>query len=72
MKKGELIMPNQQELENFWAKLTKACAELQHDFAKLDLQDKQEVKKRINTILEMQGTLTGVDTLIGVMENLRC
>lgn len=64
-------MPNQQKLENFWTKLTKSCAELQCDFAELDLQDKEQVKQRINSILRMQGITVGIDSLIGAMNNIR-
>lgn len=65
-------MPDKQKLERFWTKLFKSCAELQHDFTELDLQDKQVVKERVNSVLKMQGITVGVDSLIGVIGNLRC
>ena len=64
-------MSNQQKLEKFWAKLTKASAEIQHDFAELDLRDKQIVIERINSLLNMKGIAIGVESLLGVLGNLR-
>lgn len=64
-------MPDKQKLERFWTKLAKSCAELQHDFAELEPQDKQVVKERVNSILKMQGIGVGVDSLIGVIGNFR-
>lgn len=64
-------MPNQQKVERFWFKLGKAAAELQHDFAELDSQDKQVIAERINNVLKLQGITVGVDSLLCAMGNRR-
>lgn len=64
-------MPNHQKLDKFWAKLTKTGAEIQHDFAELDPQDKQIVTERINSFLKMKGISIGVESLIGALGNLK-
>ena len=64
-------MPDKQKLERFWTKLIKSCTELQYDFGELDLQDKQVVQERVTSVLKMQGITVGVDSLIGVIGNLR-
>lgn len=63
-------MSNQQKLDKFWAKLTKAGVEIQHDFAELDPQDKQIVTERINSLLKMNGAV-GVESLLGALGGLR-
>lgn len=68
---GELTMSNQQKLDKFWAKLAKAGAEIQHDFAELDPQDKQIVTGRINSLLKMKGISVGVESLLGALGGLR-
>ena len=47
-------MPNQQNAEKFWTKLTKASIEIQNDFAELEPQDKQIIKERLNNTLKMK------------------
>lgn len=64
-------MQNQQKAEEFWKKLTKSCAELQHDFEDLDPQDKEYIKNQVEAFLRLHGIFTGVDTVMRAIESLK-
>ena len=64
-------MSNQQKLDKFWIKLTKAGAEIQHDFAELDPQEKQVVIERLSSLLKMKGILVGVESLLCAIDTFK-
>ena len=49
----------------------KAVGEIQNDFRKLDLQERQTIADRINRVLQMQGIAISMDALLNCMRNFK-
>ena len=65
-----LNMNDIQEADKFWAKLGKACTELQYDFNNLSPQSKQVIMERVKSMIAASEISLGVNDLNRIIRGI--